>query len=739
MATTDTSNVRGDTTGADRVRFGTFAGVFTPNVLTILGVIMFLRLGQIVGQSGIVDALIIVLCAKLITSLTAVSLAGVATNTRVKGGGAYFLISRSLGPEFGGAIGVVFYLAQAISVAMYVIGFTEAFTSAFPATEPYRTLVATTLNVIVFVCVFVGAGWTIKVQYGILAILGLSLLSFYVGAALHFSLQTAATNLHAGYTPGESMFTMFALFFPAATGIMAGANMSGDLKEPDKSLPTGTFAAIGVTALIYLSMVLLLGGVTSRDELIGNTFIVKDIALISVLVVLGVFAATASSALGSMMGAPRILQALAKDEIFPTIRWLARGSGTSNEPRYATAVTFLIAQGAIMVADLDLIAPIITMFFMVTYGTLNLACFYEGYSKNPSFRPRFRLSHWSISLAGAMGCGIAMLLMAPLWAAAAVAAMWGLYRYIGRAEVRARFGDVQSGVALEQARKALLRLEEEAYHPKNWRPMILALSGGVWNRYHLAEYGSWLGAGRGLLSFAQIVTGDVEDRIELRTRHEHRLRQFIAEEELNAFPVVVIEEDLIAGVKAILQCYGIGGVRPNTIMLGWTEDPQRLEPMGRILRLLRDFHRNIVIVKYDELRERWAAPPGSIDVWWHSRENGPLMLLLAHLLVQNRAYRDHRIRILNVVGDASAQPGVTDHLTRLIESARIDADIEVIVSDDIVTEMRRRSRKAAVVFMGFDPPEQGSAQLFAENYYRVMEHLDTVILVHSAGDVDLEA
>jgi amino acid transporter len=691
------------------------------------------------SSAGLTDAIIIVLCAKLITSLTAVSLAGVATNTRVKGGGAYFLISRSLGPEFGGAIGVVFFLAQAISVAMYVIGFTEAFTHAFPASEQYRTLIATTVNVVVFLCVFVGAGWTIKVQFGILAVLGLSLLSFYIGAAFHFSPATAHANLHGGYTPGQNVFTMFALFFPAATGIMAGANMSGDLKDPDRSLPIGTFGAIAVTGLIYLSLVFLLSGVAPREELIANNFIMKDVALVSVLIVLGVFAATLSSALGSMMGAPRILQALAKDEIFPAIRWLSRGSGATNEPRYATAVTFMIAQAAIMVADLDLIAPIVTMFFMVTYGMLNLACFYEGYSQNPSFRPRFRLSHWSISLAGAIGCGVAMLLMAPLWAVVAVGAMWAVYRYIGRAEVHARFGDVLSGVALQQARRALLRLEEETYHPKNWRPMILALSGGVWNRYHLAEYGYWLAAGRGLLTFAQVASGELEDRIQLHERHQRRLRQFIQEEDLDAFPAVVIDKDLIEGVKSLLQCYGIGGLRPNTVMLGWSEDPARVEEIGRILRLLRDFRRNIVIVKCEEVRERWVAPAGTIDVWWHSRENGPLMVLLAHMLLQNREFQGRRMRILNVVAEKSASPGVTKHLTRLLQRARIDADVEVIVSDDIVGEIRKRSRKAAVVFMGFDPPQAGSGKVFSDNYFRVMEHLDTVVLVHSVGEVDLEA
>jgi hypothetical protein len=247
------------------------------------------------------------------------------------------------------------------------------------------------------------------------------------------------------------------------------------------------------------------------------------------------------------------------------------------------------------------------MFFMVTYGTLNLACFYEGYSHNPSFRPRFRYSHWSLSLAGAVGCAAVMLLMAPLWAACSALAMWGLHRYIARSNPGSRWGDVQSGMAFEQTRGALLRLEQEVYHPKNWRPTILALSGSVWNRYHLAEYGYWLAAGRGLLTFAHVTSGAVENRPQLRERHERRLRQFIQEHELKAFAAVVAEEDLLAGTKALLQCYGIGAVRPNTVLLGWSDDLQRLEQTAHLLRLVRDFKRSLVIVKCAEGREPWTA------------------------------------------------------------------------------------------------------------------------------------
>jgi len=222
------------------VKFSTFGGVFTPCTLTILGVIMFLRFGQVVGQSGFYYAILIVLCAKVITGLTALSLSAIATNTRVQGGGAYFLISRSLGVEFGGAIGILFFAAQAISVAMYVIGFTEALTATIPALGGSFIEVASVVNVLVFVCVFIGAGWTIKVQYLILVMLAASLAAFFVGATQAFEWSIFKSNLQPAFQTDDNIFTMFALFFPAVTGIMAGANMSGDLENPSRSIPMGT-------------------------------------------------------------------------------------------------------------------------------------------------------------------------------------------------------------------------------------------------------------------------------------------------------------------------------------------------------------------------------------------------------------------------------------------------------------------------------------------------------------------
>ncbi|MBI1182140.1 MAG: amino acid permease [Alphaproteobacteria bacterium] len=720
-------------------KFGTFAGVFTPNVLTILGVIMFLRFGQVVGQSGVREALIVVLLATAISTLTAFSLAAVATNTRVKGGGAYYLISRSLGMEFGGAIAIVFYLAQAIATAMYIIGFTEAFRAAFPSAAWSPALVGTVTNAAVFVSVFVGAHWAIRVQYAILAVLGLSLLAFYVGAGLNFSPAVFAGNLGSHYYVNESFFTMFALFFPAVTGIMAGANMSGDLREPAKSIPVGTFGAIAVTTVIYVSIILLLAGARPAAELIDNNFVMKDVAIPGVLIIAGVFAATLSSALGSMMGAPRILQAFARDDVYRSIRFMGRGWGPNDEPRAAIVLTFLVAEAAVLLGDLDAIAPIITMFFIVTYGTLNLACFYEAYSRNPSYRPRFKFTHWMISLVGAVGCGVVMLLIAPLWAAAAALTMYGLYRLIARSEIRTRWGDVKGGMAFEQARRALLRLEEEGRHPKNWRPMILALVGGRSGGYTAAEFGYWLGAGHGVLTLGQVISGSIEDRLQRVRFAETALRDVIRKEGLAAFPTVVAEDDVVEGVKAMLQTHGIGGIRPNTVVLGWPADIAHAETFGALARLARRLERSVVVVKCRLGHELWTVPMGEIEVWWRDRNHGPLMLTLAHLLAQNKEFRQHTLKVIQSVPHLAGRDSALAYMNEIVGGARIEAVPEAVVSATLAGALETRRQRSAIAFLPFEPPEPGSERAFLEEYEAMATRVHTAILVSSAGGIDLEA
>jgi amino acid transporter len=357
-------------------KFGTFGGVFTPSTLTILGVILFLRYDTVIGNAGLLGGLLVLVVAKLFTTITTFSLSSIATNMKVEGGGSYYLISRSLGVEFGGVIAVFFYIAMALSVAMYVVGFTEALIFAFPALELSFTMIATITNIVVFVFVYIGAGWTIRLQYFILAIVLLAIGSFSYGAWNNTSMDILSQNLYPNWTDNHTLLTIFALFFPAVTGIQAGVNMSGDLKDPSRSIPRGTFAAIVFTFIIYAGIAVLMASSTARETMTGNTIVMADLAVYAPLVYAGVIAATLSSALGSMMGAPRVLQAFGKDNLFKKLKYFALGSGISNEPRRAIVFTFLITQIGVLMGNLDTIAPVITMFFLLTYGTINLASFF---------------------------------------------------------------------------------------------------------------------------------------------------------------------------------------------------------------------------------------------------------------------------------------------------------------------------------------------------------------------------
>lgn len=721
-------------------KFGTFAGVFTPSLLTILGVIMFLRFSNVVGYAGFWNTLIILAGSTTISMITGLSIASIATNMRVKGGGAYYLISRSLGVEFGGVIALFFFIAQAVAVTLYVIGFTESVFSAFPDIGLSFRTIATTTNILVFICVYIGAGWTIRFQYGILAVLMLSILSFLIGAGISFSPELLSANLHANWTSQYSFFPVFALFFPAVTGIMAGVNMSGDLQEPNRSIPIGTFAAIGFSSLIYLVISFMLAASIPRNELVSDSFVMKDTALFPSLIYAGVFCATLSSALGSMMGAPRILQAFARDNLFRHLRWLGVGSGKNGEPRRAIIVTFLIAQGGILAGDLDTVAPVITMFFLMTYGTVNLACCYEGLSKNPSFRPTFRLNRWYISLIGALGCLGVMFLINVTWAAVALILARILYWFIKRSEIQVNWGDIDSGLAYQRARKALLGLERERYHPKNWRPSILVFSGGVSSRPHLAEYGYWFTINSGILSIGQVIRGNLEDLMDRRREAENILRKSIIKDELNAFPVVIVEEDMHAAVKALLQCHGLGGLRPNTVLLGWSEDPEKEGIFKETLALVKQMKRSLIIVASEEEGEKiYSIPDGAINIWWNSAANGELMLMLAYLLQKNPEWSDHPLRIIRTVTPKADIENINKEMNEMLDHARIEAELLIISTETPIEALRKTISSSALLFAGFEPDDEGSLCGFLPELQQIVNLPGDVILVYNAGGVSLLA
>jgi solute carrier family 12 (sodium/potassium/chloride transporter), member 2 len=373
--------------------FGTFAGVFTPTTLTILGVIMYIRQPWIVGNAGVLGALVIVLLSVAITLTTALSLSSITTNVRIGSGGAFSLISQSLGLEIGGAIGIPFYFAQAIAVAMYIFGFREGLQTLTPDINPF--ILDISIFSLVMIIAFISTSFAFKIQYVILGVIVLSLISVYGSLFvndLNYNVEwfgkypgSVENNFN-----GSSFWVVFAVFFPAVTGVMAGANMSGDLTNPRKSIPLGTLSSVVITTIIYLSLIFVAAVIATPDELARNYNVFIDKSFFKPIVLAGLLGATLSSALGSFVGAPRILLALGEKRILPKSSMLAKLS-KRGEPVNAMLITAVIVLIGISLRDLNTIAPILTMFFMITYAMVNVVALVEQTLGLPSYRPTLKI------------------------------------------------------------------------------------------------------------------------------------------------------------------------------------------------------------------------------------------------------------------------------------------------------------------------------------------------------------
>ncbi len=679
-------NTNGATT-----KLGTFGGVFVPNVLTILGVIMFLRAGWVVGNAGIVLALVILVVANLITALTSLSLSAIATNTRVGAGGAYFLISRSLGLQIGGSIGVPLYFAQAISVAFYLVGFTESLQFIWP-TVSSRNVALITL-VVFFGVAWFGAAIVARLQNVILVALAVSLLSFFLGFS---PAQSLGARMQPGFEPGQGFWSVFAIFFPAVTGIMAGVSMSGDLRDPSKSIPRGTIAAVAVTFLIYAAQMIWLGVNADRHELLTNNLVMQRIARFGWAIFAGLWAATLSSALASLAAAPRTLQALGTDRIVP--RTLGRGFGGTNEPRIALFVTVLIAAACVLLGDLNVIAPVITMFFLATYGTVNLVAGLERLVANPSYRPTFGV-HWSLSLAGCLGCAFVMLLINPWATVVSAIVILAIYLGLTRVRLQVTWGDMRSGFWFSVTRFGLLRFQSSQQHLRNWRPVILVLCGNPKSRLRLVEFAQLLEARRGLLFLAQIATGEWDTLLPRRPAVQSSLQTFIRENGLSAVGRTVVADDFEHGVLTLLQVGGLGQFEPNTVLLGWSEDTLKQEKFTSAVRRILQLQRNLVV--YVEPEES-ASLVHCIDVWWYARHNGTLMVTLAHLIKSGSLrWREHKIRVRRIIRDDAAVEEARTGTAEMLHELRVPAEVDIVVSTKPPMEViAESSRDAEVTFVG---------------------------------------
>lgn len=706
-----------------------FEGVFTPSILTILGVIMYLRFGWVVGNVGLLGSLAIVTLATAITFLTALSISEIATDRVVRAGGAYYMISRSLGIETGGAVGIPLYFAQAMSVSLYTIGFAESLTDTWLPQFNLKGIAIITTVAVALLAV-TSAQLAVRAQYFIMVAIALSLVSFGLGRPI--------SEMPMGWSAPPSgtadFWRVFAVFFPAVTGIMAGVNLSGDLRDPAQAIPKGTLAAVGISYLIYMGLPLLLAFRADSPTLVRESLVMQKSAVWGTAILFGVWGATISSAIGSILAAPRILQALAQDGILPRwLRWLGRGTSENNEPRLATVATLGIALLAIVLGNLDQIAPVLSMFFLTTYLVLNVAAGIERFLKSPSFRPKFKVP-WFLSLLGAIGCLAVMFLINPMATILAAIVVLGVYLWLERRELESAWGDVREGIWLAIARAAILQLLNREPDPKNWRPFILVLSGAPTRRWHLIELATALTHNRGLITVSSILPAESSDSAR-RKALEVTIQDYLEKRGIQGVVRVVRATDTFAGAVQLIEAYGFGPLVPNTILLGDSEESTRREQYCHMIAQLHQANRNVVVLRNE--REYCFGKQRRIDIWWGGlQSNGGLMLIMAYLLRTSLEWQDARVYLKLVVSDETAAQAALSHLQSLVKQMRIGVQPEVLVANgrpfrDILQDS---SRDSDMVFLGMAEPDEN----FRDYYERLQEMaagLPTTLFVLASEDM----
>ncbi len=708
-------------------KFGTFSGVFSPSILTILGVIMYLRFPAIIGQAGLINTIGIIIIAHIISITTSLSVASLSTDKPVQNGGTYFMISRSLGLPIGGTLGLALFVGLSFSVSLYLIGFAESFLQYWNLDSSIQSIRITGSIVLLVVTTitFISTSLAIKSQYVIMAAIGLSLLSIFLG---NHDFQPTTINL-APLAEAAPFMVLFGIFFPAVTGFEAGVSMSGDLKNPKKSLPVGAMMAVGVGFVVYIGLALFFAYTVDANALMNDPQILFKISLVPALVIAGIWGATLSSALGSILGAPRILQSIAMDKIAPKV--FAKGSGASKEPRNALLLAFVIAEAGILIGELDVIARIVSMFFITTYAFLNLASAIESWSSS-DFRPAFKVPRF-VSILGTLSAFFVMILLDFLALAGATVVLGFLYFWLQRKELILESGDAWSSFWTNLAKRALLNLSYQKSNKRNWQPNIILFSGGEQARPHLVEMGLALTGKLGALTDFNLITDAGSHSITESPAHitsQHKSSFFKRQ-----FKCTTIE----SGIQTITSVYGFSGFEPNTILMGWSKSAKNIDFLSRALEDFKMKKLNAVFLDYDH--KAGFGRKEKIDIWWNGKgRHLSFALNILKFLQFDPSWRDATIRILIINNDNALSDRIYRNTNALLEEKRIKAQVKVI-SDDFGTRTKEsiisdESAEADLVVVGLSPKPSAYTPKYIESISHISSLPSSLMILSPSNEFE---
>ena len=650
-------------------KFGTFAGVYIPSVLTILGVIMYMRMGWIVGNTSTFEFVIVVLFSHIISLTTGLSVSSVATDKKIGAGGIYYVLSRSMGIPIGGSIGIALYVGTAFSIALYLIGFSESFNAYFGlgmSVNDFR-LTGTLALIALTGLALISTSLALKTQFFILAAIVVSLVAIFSGSS-EFVPQSVALFSAEGAVPLE---VVFAVFFPAVTGFTAGIAMSGDLKDPKKSIPMGTLSAIGGGLVVYIALAIFMAYTINSEVLKTDYNILMKIALFAPAVVVGIWGATLSSALGGILGGPRILQAMSIDKVTPKI--FGTGKGANNEPVNALFMVFIIAEAGILIGELDVIARVVSMFYLTAYGFINISYFLESWA-NPDFQPSFKIKRW-IGLLGFIACFVVMFKLDMMAMLAAFAVIGALYFGLQRKEIQLQSNDVWRSVWENVVSKGLKKIDAQVEENSNWNPNIILFSGKSDHQSYLLELCKTVSGRTGIVTNFKLIL-DTKDDTPLR-----KTEQIVRDEsfkELGIFGRQVKVDNIYNGITNIATVFGFSGVEPNTIMMGWPKGLENSGEYAKMTETLLHLDYNLLYLDFD--RKTKFGNYQTVDLWWRETDskNAEMMLNIARFIIASPKWNDTAIRVLFVNNNNVDSTIIHSKISKLVEDLRVTVEIRII-------------------------------------------------------------
>ncbi|RLD28703.1 MAG: Na-K-Cl cotransporter [Bacteroidetes bacterium] len=650
-------------------KFGTFAGVFTPSILTILGVILYMRLGWVVGNAGLIGSILIIVIAHVIAVTTGLSISSVATDKKIGAGGIYYVLSRSMGIPIGGSIGIALYVGTALSIALYLIGFAESFNGYFNFGMSINNVrfTGTIALISLTALALISTSVALKAQFFILAAIIISLVSIFFGTT-----EIAPETVHLFSTNDSvSLEIVFAVFFPAVTGFTAGIAMSGDLKEPKKSIPKGTLLAIGVGLLVYIILAVFIAYNVNSEVLKTDYNILMKIALFAPAVVAGIWGATLSSAIGGILGGPRILQAMSIDKVTPKI--FGKGKGTNNEPVNALFMVFIIAEAGILIGELDVIARLVSMFYLTAYGFINISYFLESWA-NPDFQPTFKIKRW-IGLLGFIACFAVMFKLDMFAMLVALAVVGALYFGLQRKEVKLQSNDVWRSVWENVVNKGLKKIDAKVDENSNWNPNIILFSGQSEHQSYLLELGKTVSGRTGIVTNFKLIIDKENDKPFKKAEQIIRDDTF---KELGIFARQIKVDNIYKGITIIATAFGFSGVEPNTIMMGWPKGLENSKDYSKMTETLLHLDYNLLYLDFD--KEAKFGNYQTVDLWWRETDskNAEMMLNIARFIIASTRWHNTNIRVLFVNNNNVDKEIIHSKISKLVEDLRVNVEIKII-------------------------------------------------------------